>query len=60
MMNISDFSQLENVIHQLNDDCFWKPLEESDTDKVKMFIDKIEESKTWTRSRNQEKGALLE
>ncbi|MGW9574292.1 restriction endonuclease, partial [Paenibacillus terrae] len=27
---------------------------------VKMFIDKIEESKTWTRSRNQEKGALLE
>lgn len=59
MMDIKDFSELQEVLKGLNDDFFWRPLEADDCEKVSFYIEKIEETKTWI-NRNQEKGVILE
>ncbi|NEU63564.1 hypothetical protein [Paenibacillus sp. ALJ109b] len=59
-MNITDFSDFKLIAESLGDHIFWKPLELSEIEEVSKYIDKLNESKSWNRGRNQEKGALLE
>ena len=57
-----DFSKLAQIIDQLNDDCFWKPIA-GDEEAIKEFdkhISLIEESQSWGRELNSKKGKVLE
>lgn len=59
---LSDFTELSKVIDSFNDDVFWKPVW-NDTEAISNFdnfVKTIEESKTWDKSRNHEKGRVLE
>ncbi|MGW8958778.1 hypothetical protein [Paenibacillus sp. NPDC055715] len=61
-MEIKNFSDLSKVINMFSDNYFWKPIWE-DSEAIKKFdthIKTIEESKGWDRSRNYEKGKVLE
>jgi hypothetical protein len=61
MMDISDFTDLNILLNSLNDEMFWNNITtDEDTAIFDEFIIKINDSKTWSSSRNREKGVLLE
>ncbi|GGD22886.1 restriction endonuclease [Pontibacillus salipaludis] len=60
-MSINSFTELSKVLANVSDDMFWEPIEtDEDIVQFKDYIKHIEESQSWDRSRNKDKGELLE
>lgn len=56
-----EFERLANIINKFGDEVFWKPITDAETHtKLMKLIEAVEESQTWDKSKNKDKGAILE